>query len=124
MKIMSTFVIMLGVVFILNASGMVPMDPHSNFQINKPQTQAVDTRLDMKVAYPASVRDISFYDCLEALTIEQRENAKIEIEFMLPVSPEIELFAQEITHTWNSGYFDEALQMCAELEKMDGVNNL
>lgn len=121
MKIMSTFVIVFGVVFGLNASNQVPMDPHSSIQINKPQTQAVDSRMDMKVAYPASIGDISFYDCLEALTIEQRENAKIAIGFMLPVLPEIELFAQEITQTWNSGHFDEALQMCAELEKMEGA---
>ncbi len=121
MKYIGTFVIMFGVVLALNASSTIPLDPHSNIQISKPKTQAAESLIDMKVAYPASVGDNSFYHCLEVLTSEERKNAVIEIEFMLPVSDEIELFAQEITRTWNSGHFDEALQMCAELEEMDGV---
>jgi len=121
MKIIATFVIVFSVVFTLNASNQVPMDPHSDIQISKPYRQSTQDQVDMKVAYPVGVKNNPFYHCLEILTIEEKENAIIEIEFMSPVSEEIEYFTQKIEQTWNSGQFDEALQMCAELEKMDGV---
>jgi len=121
MKIIGTFMIVFGVVFALNASDQVPMDPHSNIQVSEQHRQPIQDQVDMKIAYPVGVKDNPFYHCLRILTLEEKKNAIIEIEYMMPVSKEIEYFSQEIEQQWNNGHFDEALQMCAELEKMEGV---
>lgn len=121
MKIIGTFVIVFSVVFALNASNQVPLDPHSNIQVSGPYGQSMQDQVDMKIAYPAGVKNNPFYHCLEILTLDEKENAIIEIEYMTPVSKEIENFSQQIEQTWNTGHFNEALQMCAELENMEGV---
>ncbi|TES93301.1 MAG: T9SS type A sorting domain-containing protein [Candidatus Cloacimonadota bacterium] len=107
----------------LNVSGVVPMDPWSSPQVtnsysNNPITEDLS---DMKVARAIGVENNPFYYSLETLTFEERKNARIDIEFMLPVSKSIEMFANEIENKWNSEYFDEALTLLAELDEMEGV---
>jgi len=122
MKIFVTVFTVLGVVMTLNAAD-IPLDPHSDIPLSSSNTHnpATENLLDMKVALPTGVENQPFYYVLETLTLEERQNAKIDIEFMLPVSKSIEMFANEIENKWNSEYFDEALTLLAELDEMEGV---
>jgi len=106
----------------LNAAN-IPLDPHSDIPLSSSHIHnpATENLLDMKVALPTGVENQPFYYVLETLTLEERQNARIEIEFMMPVSKNVEMFAQEIEQLWNSGYFDEALALFAELNEIDGV---
>ncbi|MBA7602314.1 hypothetical protein ES703_09403 [subsurface metagenome] len=123
MKRLFAFVTVFICIFALSASAITPVDPWSSPQVtnsysNNPITEDLS---DMKVARAIGVENNPFYYILETLTFEERKNAHIDIEFMLPVSKSIEIFANEIENKWNSGYFDEALELFAELNEMEGV---
>ena len=123
MKGLFAFVTVFICIFALSASAITPVDPWSSTQLtnsysNNPITEDLS---DMKVARAIGVENNPFYYSLETLTFEERKNAHIDIEFMLPVSKSIEMFANEIENKWNSGYFDEALELFAELNEMEGV---
>jgi len=123
MKVLFAFITVFICIFALSASAITPVDPWSSLQVtnsysNNPITEDLS---DMKVARAIGVENNPFYYSLETLTFEERKNAHIDIEFMLPVSKSIEMFASEIENKWNSGYFDEALALLAELDEMEEV---
>ena len=123
MKVLFAFVTVFICVFALSASATTPIDQWSGTQVNNSYSNnpITENLLDMKVARAIGVENNPFYYSLETLTLEERKNAHIDIEFMLPVSKNIEMFASEIENKWNSGHFDEALALLAELDEMEGV---
>jgi len=123
MKVLFAFVTVFICVFALSASATTPIDPWSSTQVNNSYSNnpITENLLDMKVAPAIGVENNPFYYSLETFTFEERKNARIEIEFMLPVSKSIEMFASEIENKWNSGSFEEALALLAELDEMEAV---
>ena len=89
MEIMKHFVtafVLLGIVMALNAA-ITPLDPHSCIPLSSSHayTPATESLLDMRVALPVGVQNQSFFYSLVILTQQERENAKIEILFMLDI---------------------------------------
>ena len=122
MKFFVTVFVVLGVVIALNAAD-IPLDPHSCIPFSSSHTYspATENLLDMRVALPTGMENQPFYYSLEMLTQQERENAKIEIIFMQPVSREVDDFSNQIVQIWNSNRFDEALVLFSELDLMTGV---
>ncbi len=122
MKIFVTVFALLGIIIALDASG-IPMDPYSTFQSSGSHTynSTTENLPDMRIAPAVGVENNPFYYGLTILTLAERQNASIGIEFMLPVSEDVKIFAQEIELLWNSEYFEEALALFAELNQIEGV---
>ncbi len=76
---------------------------------------------EMNIALPMAVESNSFYQCLEILDLQERQNARIEITFTAGVSEEITDYARSVERVWNNGAFDQALEMFDQLNAMPGV---
>jgi len=111
----------LSLVFALHAAENVPLDPFSEVLTSSGTTTIPEDIADMKVAVPVGIEHNSFYNCLEILSPQERQNAQIEIMFMESVSKEVENYARSIEQAWNSGAFEHAFNMLGQLNAMQGV---
>lgn len=120
MKRIAVFTFMLVIATAANAAG-TPLDPHSVLLPGSSGSSVERDLTDARVAYPAGVENNPFYHSLELLTQAEKDNAVIEIMFMLQVSQDAENLARNIEETWNGGDYEQALSMLAELNAMEGV---
>lgn len=117
-------IVMLSVITLIAAAAYaadIPLDPNC---VLLPGSSGVVTERDFtdaRIAYPIGVENNPFYHSLELLTQAERDNAVIEIMFNVQVSQDVDNVARNIEETWNSGNYDEALGMLAELNAMNGV---
>jgi hypothetical protein len=121
MKNVVTVSLALSLLFGLYAADNTPLDPFSDIPTANSRVVIQEDIVDMKVALPVGVENNPFYYCLEILTLQERQNARIEIMFMNEVSQEIEDYARNIEQTWNSGAFEQALDMFEQLNSMPGA---
>ncbi len=124
MKVLIAVMICLLFFVALSASEVIPMDPNSPIPTSAVKTYNtvnVTDMSDMKVAVPVGVENNPFYYNLETLTEQERQNARINIEFMGPVSENAATFAMAIEQKWNNGYFDEALLLFSQLNEIQGI---
>lgn len=114
--------LMLGFVFALSAS-TTPRDPYSAVPTYDTYNGVRSTadQPDARVLLPTTLGNVPFYHSLELLTIAEKQNAEIGIEFMGSVSREALALARGIENLWNNGQFDEALAKLVQLNNMDGV---
>jgi hypothetical protein len=97
------------------------LDPNS-VVINSNASRQVEQEVpDVRVAVPVDVENNPFYYSLELLTQQERENAVIEIMFMEAVPQDIKYIAQDIEQTWNTGSYEQALNMLADFNAIPGV---